>query len=92
MTSRSILVEPLPAEQALHHLRTWFDRPQTQILNPGSRHLGLLATLTAEAGTAGKLTADIHLAAIAIECQAKLCSNDSDFGRFSGLRWSNPLR
>ena len=31
------------------------------------------------------------LAAIAIEHQADLSSNDSDFARFEGLRWLNPL-
>jgi uncharacterized protein len=35
---------------------------------------------------------DAHLAALAIEHNATLYSNDSDFGRFSGLKWVNPLR
>ncbi|MEO5770054.1 MAG: hypothetical protein ABIS92_16990 [Polyangia bacterium] len=42
-------------------------------------------------GVAGSLTTDTHLAALAIEHQAELHSNDSDFGRFPGLRWVNPL-
>ncbi len=42
-------------------------------------------------GPAGNLTTDAHLAAIAIEHQAQICSNDSDFSRFPGLRWHNPL-
>jgi hypothetical protein len=37
------------------------------------------------------LTTDTQLAAHAIENQAVLCSNDSDFARFEGLRWVNPL-
>jgi predicted nucleic acid-binding protein len=37
------------------------------------------------------LTTDAHLAAIAIENQAELHSNDADFSRFPGLRWVNPL-
>jgi predicted nucleic acid-binding protein len=41
---------------------------------------------------AGNLTPAAHLAAIAIEYQAELASNDRDFGRFRGLRWFNPLR
>ncbi len=43
-------------------------------------------------GTAGRLTTDAHLAAIAIEYQCELCTNDVDFGRFPGLRRVNPLR
>lgn len=42
-------------------------------------------------GTAGNLTTDAQLAALAVEHQAELHSNDSDFARFDGLRWRNPL-
>ena len=92
MTGRSVLVDPLPPEEALHHLRSWLERPQAEILHPGPRHLDLLDALVTEAGAAGRLTTDIHLAALAIEHQAELHSNDSDFSRFSGLRWVNPLK
>jgi uncharacterized protein len=44
-----------------------------------------------ELGVARNLTTDVQLAAHAIENQARLCSNDSDFARFQGLRWENPL-
>ena len=43
-------------------------------------------------GTAGNLTSDAHLAALAIEHGALLCSCDADFSRFPGLRWVDPLR
>lgn len=42
-------------------------------------------------GSAGNLTTDAHLAALAIEHQAELHSSDADFARFPGLRWRNPL-
>jgi predicted nucleic acid-binding protein len=42
-------------------------------------------------GTGGNLTSDAHLAALAIENGAELCSPDAGFARFQGLRWSNPL-
>jgi len=42
-------------------------------------------------GAAGNLVSDAHLAALAIEHGAELCSADRDFGRFPGLRWMNPL-
>lgn len=32
-----------------------------------------------------------HVAALAMEHQAEVHSNDADFGRFPGLRWRNPL-
>lgn len=42
-------------------------------------------------GAASHLTTDAHLAALAIEHQCELYSTDSDFNRFPGLRWTNPL-
>ena len=42
-------------------------------------------------GTGGNLTSDAHLAALPIEHGAELCSCDSDFARFPGLKWNNPL-
>ncbi len=60
-------------------------------MNPGSRHLDLLESLATAVGTMGSLATDLHLAALSIEHQAELHSNDADFGRFPGLRWRNPL-
>jgi len=47
--------------------------------------------LLREAGVAANLTTDAQIAALAIEHQAEVHSNDADFGRFPGLRWVNPL-
>jgi predicted nucleic acid-binding protein len=47
--------------------------------------------LLREAGAAAHLTTDAQLAALAIESQGEVHSNDVDFGRFSQLRWVNPL-
>ena len=91
MTGRNVLVDPFQPKEALRHLRLWLARSHTEILHPGPRHLDLLDSLVAEAEAAGQLTTDIHLAALAMEYQAELHSNDSDFSRFSGLRWVNPL-
>jgi len=41
-------------------------------------------------GTAGNLTSDAHLAALAISLGATLVSCDADLGRFPALRWVNP--
>ena len=91
MTSRAVLVEPISPADAVADVRTWLEQPQVQILVPGPRHLDIFASLTESTGTAGRMTTDLHLAALAIENQADLHSNDTDFGRFPGLRWRNPL-
>ena len=91
MTHRSVLVTPLPAKDTIAHVRSWHMRPNVSVLEPGPRHLELLDRLFEALGTAAGLTTDAHLAALAIEHQCELCSNDADFARFPGLRWSNPL-
>jgi toxin-antitoxin system PIN domain toxin len=92
MTNRSVLVDPFMPREVIGHIRSWLERPQVQILQPGPRHLELLDSLMREAQASGNLTTDVHLAALAIEHQAELHSNDADFSRFPGLRWTNPLR
>ena len=92
MTHRAVLATPLAAEQAISHIRSWHRRPNVSVLDPGPRHLELLDHLFRALGTAGRLTTDAHLAALAIEHQCELCSNDADFARFPGLRWSDPLK
>jgi toxin-antitoxin system PIN domain toxin len=92
MTSRSVLETPFSWEEALRHVRSWLERPQTQILQPGPRHLELLDSLMLAVKGSGKRTTDVHLAALAIEYQAELHSNDSGFSQFPGLRQRNPLQ
>jgi toxin-antitoxin system PIN domain toxin len=92
MTSRSVLIDPFLPQEAIGHIRSWLERPQVQILQPGPRHLELLDSLMKGAQVSGSLTTDTHLAAVAIEHQAELHSNDGDFSRFPGLRWTNPLK
>lgn len=90
-THRTILQDPIPVETACGHVRSWLGQPQVLVLHPGERHGEVLFDLLERVGTAGNLTTDAHLAALAIEYQAELHSTDADFSRFSGLRWRNPL-
>jgi toxin-antitoxin system PIN domain toxin len=70
---------------------SWLEHPNLHWLHPGRRHYALFRSLLAAAGVGGNLVTDAHLAALAIEHQCELHSNDADFARFSGLRWVNPL-
>ena len=92
MTHRAVLVEPIAPGRAVAHVRSWLERLNVEVLEPGPRHLEILDQLLGELRTAGNVSTDAHLAALAIEHQASIHSNDSDFGRFPGLRWHNPLR
>jgi toxin-antitoxin system PIN domain toxin len=90
-TNPRVLTVPLTVTDAIDRVRQWLARPQVRFLLPGPRHLDIAFDLLRGQGTAGNLTTDVQLAALAIEYQAELCSNDTDFGRFPGLRWTDPL-
>ena len=92
MTHRRVLSSPIGPEQAVDYVREWFRFPHVSPLNPGADHLTLLRSALSAAGVGANLVTDAHIAALAIEYQAELHSNDPDFGRFPGLRWRNPLR
>ena len=90
-TNPRVFEKPLRIEEALSAVESWLGQPHVHFLVPGPRHLEIAFGLLRELGAARNLTTDVQLAAHAIENQATLCSNDSDFARFPGLRWANPL-
>ena len=90
-TNRRVLARPMSIDEAIGHVRAWLDRPNVHFLVPGARHLDLAFGLLAGVGTAANLTTDAQLAAYALEQDAEMHSNDTDFARFAGLRWVNPL-
>ena len=70
----------------------WFEMPNFVILHPGPNHWGILARMISQGDGSGPLITDAHIASLAIEHGATLCTNDRDFARFPGLKLSNPLR
>lgn len=90
-TSPRVYEEPLEAAAALDLIDGWLAQPPSTVVHPTERHAAVLRELLEPLGTAGNLTTDAHLAALAIEHGAQLCSSDSDFSRFSGVRWVDPL-
>ena len=90
-TQRRLMLQPLSPAQALALVEGWLRHPLVEVVQPGPSHWSVLRLLIQEAGTAGNLTSDAHLAALAIEHDCTLCSVDSDFRRFPGLRVRNPL-
>jgi toxin-antitoxin system PIN domain toxin len=89
-TRRGIFPRPLSADDAIRVAENWLSHAKAQIVHPGERHLEILGRLLGGAGTAGNLTTDAHLAALAIEHGATVLTFDRDFARFEGLRWRTP--
>jgi toxin-antitoxin system PIN domain toxin len=89
-THPSVFARPLDADQAVAVVRSWLAQPSAMVVEPGPRHAEVLGGLLAEAGAAGNLVNDAHLAALAIEHAALISTFDADFGRFRGVRWARP--
>jgi len=93
LTTRSgILRKPLAPERALAFVDEWLAQPNARTVSPGEGHWAILGKLLRDSGTAGNLTSDAHLAAIALELGASICSTDADFERFPGVDRVSPLR
>jgi uncharacterized protein len=89
-TNASILPNPMTTDEATSQVEIWLGAPAAVIAHPTPRHVSLLRGLLRDSGTAGNLTTDAHLAAIALEHGAELVSYDRDFARFPGLRHRLP--
>lgn len=91
-TRSAVFSSPLTSDESLDIVDGWLALSSVVIVQPGRRHAGVLRELLSAAGTAGNLVPDAHLAALAVEHGAELCSCDADFSRFPGVRWVDPLR
>lgn len=79
-------------QRAWKQVEAWLGAEPAWIPQPTPRHVEILGHLLTGARTTRDLTSDAHLAALAIEHGLTLCSPDSDFARFQGLRWIDPLQ
>jgi uncharacterized protein len=89
-TNPAILPTPMTVDEATGQVEVWLGAPAAVVAQPTARHAGVLRGLLSESGTAGNLTTDAHLAALAIEHGADLVSYDRDFARFAGVRHRLP--
>jgi toxin-antitoxin system PIN domain toxin len=90
-TSGRVLVSAMSVTDAIGHVRRWLGQPNVRFIAPGPDHPEIAFGFLETVGAAANLTTDAQLAAYATEQDADLCSNDTDFGRFPGLRWVDPL-
>jgi toxin-antitoxin system PIN domain toxin len=91
LTTRvGLFPQPLAAGDAVGTVQAWLSQPAAVVPAPTSRHLDVLAGLLAGTGTGGNLVSDAHLAALAVEHDATIVTYDRDFGRFAGVRWTEP--
>jgi len=89
-TSAAIFPNPLTTDEATGQVEAWLAAPAAVVAQPTPRHANLLRGLLRASGTAGNLTTDAHLAALALEYGADIVSYDRDFGRFPGVKHRLP--
>lgn len=90
-THAKVFARPMTVAEATERIRAWIARPNVRLLYPGPKHLESACALLAAAGTAGNLVSDAQIAAMALEYGATIHSADTDFARFKGVAWENPL-
>jgi toxin-antitoxin system PIN domain toxin len=90
-TNPRAFARPLALGEAFGIVTGWMAVPLTGVLQPTERHLELLRATAIPGQARGPLLTDAHLASLAIEHGATLCTTDRDFVRFQGLRFVNPL-
>jgi uncharacterized protein len=83
---------PLDPSTAWQRVADWLSAPVAWIPQPGPEHARILAHIVTTYDVRGNLVPDALLAALAIEHGLTVCSTDTDFARFSDVRWVNPLR
>lgn len=89
-TSPRVFPHPLAPKEAISKIETWLSQENVRIARESEDHWDRLKPLLADTGTAGNLTTDAHLAALALSHDAVLVTWDADFSRFQGLRREYP--
>ena len=91
VTNPRIFARPERMADAWAQVSAWLGQDNVWVPKPTNRHAHVLGELLLGGGVQGNLVPDADLAALALEHGLTLCSTDGDFGRFTGLRWLNPL-
>ena len=91
-TNPRVFEHPLSIVQSIFRVQSWLDQPCTRLIQPTSKHWTVFQKMLSEGQAAANLVTDAHLAALASEHGCVLMSTDTDFSRFPGIKWRNPLK
>lgn len=90
-TNPKAFANPFSLGEALRIINEWLALPDVRLVSPGPNHALLFEAACLSANASGNLITDAHLAALAMENNCVIASCDTDFAKFPGLRWLNPL-
>lgn len=86
VTHPRVMTTPLSVADATAMVDEWLAHPRANLIHPGDHHADLFFKLLLQCGSAGNLTNDAHLAALAIEHSATVGTFDRDFLKFKGVQ------
>ena len=90
-TNPRAFATPLSGAEAWTYVQQWMGRTVTWIPPATELTAVVYGTLSGKLNITANLVPDAMLAALAIEYGQELWTADSDFARFPGLRWRDPL-
>ena len=91
ITHQGITKRALDPAEAWQRVEDWLSDDLVWIPSPTPNHAQVLGDLIKHHQPRGNLITDAQLAALAIEHGLEVCSADTDFARFTEVRWCNPL-
>lgn len=91
VTHPRVSENPLSGTEAWSHVADWLAVPVVWIPPATESTARVYAALCEQTAVTGNLVPDAQLAALAIEHGVEVVSADTDFLRFPGLRYTNPL-
>ena len=91
-TAPRVFSNPFELDTAISIIDKWLALPNVVTVFPTQRHWQIFRQLLPQTRARASLFMDAHLAALAIEHGATLCTNDRDFARFPGLKVEFPIQ
>ena len=90
-TNAKAYEKPFTIDETAKHIRSWMEVPVTEFITGDDNDFEKSVELLIKAGTGGNLTTDAHIATLGVKYRAVIHTADTDFARFPGVRWMNPI-
>jgi hypothetical protein len=90
-TNPRALDSPLSPTEAWDFVEDWLGAPASWVPAPSRGYREILRRLVLELDLHADLIGDAALAALCVEHGLQIVSADSDFARFTEIRWLNPV-
>ncbi|HUX11709.1 MAG TPA: TA system VapC family ribonuclease toxin [Spirochaetia bacterium] len=90
-SSPRLFPRPLTTDEASQFVDALLNQQLVRKVLPTEGHWPLLRHLLAVTGTGGNLVTNAHIAAFALEYNAKIATRDTDFSRFPGITVVRPF-